>query len=88
LTDAQRIPSSHDAAAQAVEARIETTLRRKGLRAGHDIHAQVFGGRVRLEGIVNGMPARRAAELAAWGVAGVIYVENRLRVETPRNPVL
>lgn len=70
-----------DAGAVDVERRVAAVLKRSRELTGHDISAEVFGGRVTLYGAVNCVQARNVAERAAWGVPGVVFVENHLTVE-------
>lgn len=74
-----------DAGALDVEARVAAVLARDTRLMGHDIRAEVFGGRVQLTGTVNGLPARNLAERAAWGVPGVVWVDNHLKIEPARD---
>jgi len=72
-----------DAGAVDIERRIRLVLNRSSQLSGHNISADAFGGKVTLEGDVNCLQARQLAERAAWGVPGVVWVDNHITVSPP-----
>jgi len=71
------------ASADRVKERIEDALMRRTRDSARRIRVHVDGGSVVLEGDVDSWDERRAAEHAAWCVANVHAVNDRLRVIAP-----
>ncbi len=67
-----------------VEMRIRRVFERRDIHEPDSIKVTAFGGKVTLEGEVRSLHERRLAERAAWGAAGITYVDNRLIV--PSSP--
>jgi hyperosmotically inducible protein len=64
-----------------VQKKIEDALRRRAEAEARAIRVKVQDGRkVCLEGLVDSWDEREAAENAAWSVAGVQSVDNRLSI--------
>ncbi len=71
--------SSHD-----ITTRIKQVFERRDIEDAGDIHIAAYGGKVTIEGHVRSMHERKLAERAAWGAAGVTFVENHLVVGAAR----
>lgn len=63
-----------------VKASIDNALRRNAELEAANIRLQAMDGEVTLSGNVHSWHERRAAEQAAWGVAGVKAVRNQLAI--------
>lgn len=62
--------------------RVQAALEREPLVNAHKypIKAELFGGVLTLEGVVQNIAAKRRAAQLAWAVAGVLAVQDELRV--------
>lgn len=75
---------------QVIDDRIITSkvkTRLYGDRSLRDIDVQTFKGQVTLTGVVDNPLQRREAESIAWGVEGVIGVNNQVQVKRVRSPM-
>lgn len=75
---------------QVIDDRIITSkvkTRLYGDRSLRDIDVQTFKGQVTLTGVVDNPLQRREAESIAWGVDGVIGVNNQVQVKRVRSPM-
>jgi osmotically-inducible protein OsmY len=68
------------ASATDVSHRIEEALKRHAQIEAKNVHVQVQGGKVTLEGRVPSWADRRTVETAAWAAPGVLKVEDHLRI--------
>ena len=75
-----RINMRVDVSPRDLAARIKRVFERRDFQDARNIRVAVYGGKVTIEGSVRSMHERRLAERAAWGMAGVTFVENRLIV--------
>lgn len=66
--------------AKDVKHRIENALLRNAELEAEQIHVEVSGGRVKLEGKVKAWHERDVAKRAAWAVPGVTAVEDHLAI--------
>ena len=67
----------------AVEKRVQSAFQRSASIDAKHVHAETYGGRVILRGVVRSWAEREDAERAAWSVAGVTEVDNHLVVGAP-----
>lgn len=63
-----------------VKRHIEDALRRSADVEADEVHVNVFGNKVLLEGNVKSWNDRRVVERAAWATEGVTHVDDRLTV--------
>jgi osmotically-inducible protein OsmY len=76
-----RIAIKPPVTASDVKQKIETALIRHAQTEAQAIKVSVFdGSKVLLDGVVDSLDAREAAEKAAWSVAGVQSVDDQLTV--------
>ena len=68
------------ASATDVKLRIDKALKRAAELDAANIRVGVVGGRVTLDGTVQSLQERRAAQRAAWSAPGVHVVEDRIKV--------
>lgn len=72
---------SRQAADARISAKIESEFSADRLLAGSNLSVSTTAGRVLLQGSVRSYELRAQAELLAAGVAGVVAVDNRIKIE-------